>query len=62
MTSKQEIIEALQNRIVTVKFKKANGDERVMKCTLLNSAIPPIENNLNRTEAERRSNPDVVAA
>ena len=62
MTSKNEIVEQLKNRIVTVKFKKTNGDERTMKCTLMNSHIPQTYNVNERVEKERSDNPDVVAA
>lgn len=62
MTSKQEIMEALQQRVVTVKFKKVSGEERTMKCTLLSSIVPPMQNNADRIESERKQNPDVVAA
>jgi len=62
MTSKQEIMQALQERVVTVKFKKVNGEERTMKCTLLSSIVPQIHNDPARVEKERKENPDVVAA
>ena len=62
MTSKQEIMEALQQRVVTVKFKKVSGEERTMKCTLLSSIVPPMQNSTDRIESERKQNPDVVAA
>lgn len=62
MTSKQEIMQALSERVVTVKFKKVNGEERTMKCTLLNSIVPPVQNPTQRTEAERKQNDQVVAA
>lgn len=62
MTSKQDIMKALSERIVTVKFKKVNGEERTMKCTLLSSIVPQIHNTQDRIEKERRENPDVVAA
>ena len=62
MTSKQEIMQALNERVVTVKFKKVNGEERTMKCTLLNSIVPQIHNDPVKVEKERRENPDVVAA
>jgi hypothetical protein len=31
----------LQNSVMSVTFKKVNGEERVMKCTLDPSIIPP---------------------
>lgn len=62
MTSKQEIMQALNERVVTVKFKKVNGEERTMKCTLLSSIVPQIHSDPARVEKERKENPDVVAA
>jgi hypothetical protein len=37
---KNILTERLKSDIVTVKFKKLSGDERVMKCTLQESVIP----------------------
>jgi hypothetical protein len=62
MISKQEITEALSERVVTVKFKKVNGEERTMLCTLLSSIVPKIHGEPDRIEKERKENPDVVAA
>jgi len=62
MISKQEITEALSERVVTVKFKKVNGEERIMLCTLLSSIVPKIHSEPDRIEKERKENPDVVAA
>lgn len=38
--TKENLIELLQNNIVTVTFTKANGEERVMQCTLLAEYVP----------------------
>lgn len=38
--TKEELQEKLRNGIYTVTFTKANGEERVMPCTLLEDAIP----------------------
>ena len=65
MTSKAEITDMLYERIVTVKFKKADGSERVMKCTLMQSMIPQTTKTVaetNNTVKERRENDSVVAA
>jgi|APCry1669189034_1035192.scaffolds.fasta_scaffold76648_1 hypothetical protein len=65
MTSKAEITDMLSERIVTVKFKKADGSERVMKCTLMQSMIPQTTKTVaetNNTVKERRENDSVVAA
>jgi len=65
MTSKAEITDMLSERIVTVKFKKADGSERVMKCTLMQSMIPQTTKTVAETNTivkERRENDSVVAA
>lgn len=38
--TKANLIETLQNNIVTVTFTKVNGQERIIKCTLLPEHIP----------------------
>jgi len=36
----EALITALNNNIVEVSFTKANGESRVMRCTLLESYLP----------------------
>lgn len=65
MTSKAEITDMLSERIVTVKFKKVDGSERVMKCTLMQSMIPQTTKTVAETNTivkERRENDSVIAA
>lgn len=38
--TKENLSELLLNNVVTVTFTKVNGEERVMKCTLLSEYIP----------------------
>jgi len=38
--TKQELVEKLQNEVVSVTFIKADGDERTMVCTKMLSKIP----------------------
>ena len=38
--TRQNLTELLSNSIVTVTFTKANGEERVMRCTLLGEYVP----------------------
>ena len=38
--SKENLIDMLRNNVVTVTFTKVNGEERVMKCTLLPEYVP----------------------
>lgn len=35
-----DLLQLLHNNVVCVKFKKVNGDERTLKCTLLEKYIP----------------------
>lgn len=37
---KNVLSERLKNEVVSVKFKKLSGDDRVMQCTLQESVIP----------------------
>ena len=38
---KLNLRELLKTNVVEVTFKKLNGDKRVMKCTLIDSYLPP---------------------
>lgn len=38
--NKSNVVHMLHNNVVTVTFTKLNGDERVMKCTLLPEYLP----------------------
>ena len=38
--TRENITELLRSSVVTVTFTKANGEERVMKCTLLGEYVP----------------------
>lgn len=37
---KNTILEAARQGVITVRFTKKNGDERIMKCTLLSEYLP----------------------
>ena len=39
--TREELIEQLEKNILTVRFTKLDGDERVMTCTLLEEFKPP---------------------
>ena len=39
--TRQELMETLQKEVAVVTFKKLNGDERVMPCTLIPQFLPP---------------------
>ena len=38
--TKENLSELLRNNVVTITFTKVNGEERVMKCTLLGEYVP----------------------
>lgn len=38
--SRQDVLNMLTNNVVTVTFTKVNGEERVMRCTLLSEYMP----------------------
>jgi len=38
--TKENLIDMLRNNVVTVTFTKVNGEERVMKCTLMAEYVP----------------------
>jgi hypothetical protein len=38
--NKSNVVHMLHHNVVTVKFIKLNGEERVMKCTLLPEYLP----------------------
>ena len=39
--TREELVELLGKEICDITFKKVNGDERKMKCTLVPSMLPP---------------------
>ena len=56
--SKENINALLKETVIAVKFKKTDGTERLMKCTLLSQYITPHE---NKTGREKKINEDVVS-
>jgi len=38
--TKENLIDMLRNNVVTVTFTKVNGQERIMKCTLMAEYVP----------------------
>lgn len=48
---KDRILEALRTDIVTVRFTKADGTERDMRCTLVESKIPTDRQPKNEAKA-----------
>lgn len=56
--SKSNIERLLKDTIIEVKFKKTDGTERLMKCTLLPQYIEPSE---KKTDREKKINEDVIS-
>lgn len=54
--NKEEVLNKLHENVCQVVFTKVNGEERVMKCTLQESLLPP-----QKEEQKKKPNPDVVA-
>lgn len=58
---KEQLQSILREDIATVTFTKADGSERVMKCTLDPSYFTLKEENSTETQTERKSNPDLIS-
>jgi hypothetical protein len=50
--NKQKLTELLKRKVVSVKFKKKDGSERLMKCTLLSDIVPVYEKKTQRIKPE----------
>lgn len=56
--SKSNILNMLQSGIVNVKFTKADGSERLMKCTLAEGIVVPHE---KKTDREKTVNDNIMS-
>lgn len=61
MYVKSDVKKLLQDKICEVTFEKKDGSERVMKCTLKASELPPVEIKEDADTKQRAENPDVLA-
>lgn len=59
--SRVEMHQMVSNGIVTVIFRKANGDIRHMRCTLLPEYIQTEKQLLQEGQVARTPNPDTLA-
>jgi len=55
--TKDAVLALAQDRVITVTFKKKNGDTRIMDCTLLEKFLP-VQLDIENTTT--RDNPDVL--
>ena len=56
--TKQKLKELLKKKVIKVTFKKKDGSERVMKCTLQEDIVPIYE---KKTERVKKVNDEVLA-
>ena len=55
MVKKQTLKDLLKQKILSVTFKKKDGTERIMKCTLLANVVPVYEKKTERTKPENEN-------
>ena len=60
--TRDELMETLRKEVVVVTFKKLNGDERKMPCTLIESFLPPAKKDDAITQKKVREISDKVCA
>jgi hypothetical protein len=60
--TREELMELLQKEVAVVTFKKLNGDERTMPCTLLSAFLPPAKKDDAITQKKVREISDKVCA
>ena len=60
--TREELMETLKKGVAIVTFKKLNGDERTMPCTLLSAFLPPATKDDAITQKKVREISDKVCA
>jgi hypothetical protein len=60
--TREQLMETLQKNVAVVTFKKLNGDERVMPCTLKSAFLPPAKKDDAITQKKVREISDKVCA
>ena len=60
--TRDELMELLRKEVVEVTFKKLDGDERKMPCTLIESFLPPAKKDDAMTQKKVREISDKVCA
>lgn len=63
MYNRETLISDLKENVIEVTFTKVNGDQRIMRCTLLTTHLPPATNMLQlEEEHKKKQNENVIAA
>ena len=60
--TREKLMETLKSEVAVVTFKKLNGDERVMPCTLKSAFLPPAKKDDAITQKKVREISDKVCA
>jgi hypothetical protein len=60
--TREELMETLHKEVAVVTFKKLNGDERTMPCTLIPQFLPPAKKDDAITQKKVREVSDKVCA
>jgi hypothetical protein len=60
--TRDELMEMLRKEVIVVTFKKLNGDERTMPCTLIPQFLPPAKKDEAITQKKVREISDKVCA
>ena len=60
--TRDELMETLRKEVLEVTFKKLDGDERKMPCTLITSFLPPAKKDDPMTQKKVREVSDKVCA
>ena len=50
--TKENLTDMLRNNVVTVTFTKVNGEERVMRCTLMSEYVPNAPSNNGQVQIQ----------
>jgi len=59
---KEEIVKKLREGVCKVAFTKANGETRLMHCTLNEALLPEMSSEeVDKTATKRKDNPDTLA-
>jgi len=60
--TREQLMETLKKEVAVVTFKKLNGDERKMPCTLITDFLPPAKKDDTITQKKVREISDAVVA